>query len=111
MKKTGPEPREEDKIPPPLTTEDKPAGVAADAEGTDDPVVSLQSDLDRFRDLALRTQADFENYKKRSARERDDAINMRTVPCSSGSCRLSIILSWGFPLPAMKGKIPPSFLA
>src|SRR5436190_2198918 len=37
MKKTGPEPREEDKIPPPLTTEDKPAGVAADAEGTDDP--------------------------------------------------------------------------
>jgi molecular chaperone GrpE len=74
VKKTGPEPREEDRIPPPATTEDKPAGAAADADGTDDPVASLQSDLDRFRDLALRTQADFENYKKRSARERDDAI-------------------------------------
>jgi molecular chaperone GrpE len=74
MKKTGPEPREEDRIPPPATTEAKPAGTAIDGEGTDDPVVSLQSDLDRFRDLALRTQADFENYKKRSARERDDAI-------------------------------------
>jgi molecular chaperone GrpE len=74
MKKTGPEPREEDKIPPPVTMEDKPAGATLDAEGTDDAVASLQSDLDRFRDLALRTQADFENYKKRCARERDDAI-------------------------------------
>jgi molecular chaperone GrpE len=35
---------------------------------------SLQADLDRFRDLALRSQADFENYKKRAAREKDDAI-------------------------------------
>ena len=34
----------------------------------------LQADLDRFRDLALRSQADFENYKKRSAREKDEAI-------------------------------------
>ncbi len=34
----------------------------------------LQADLDRFRDLALRTQADFENYKKRSSREKEDAI-------------------------------------
>jgi molecular chaperone GrpE len=35
---------------------------------------NLQADLDRFRDLALRTQADFENYKKRAAREKDEAI-------------------------------------
>ncbi len=34
----------------------------------------LQADLDRFRDLALRSQADFENYKKRAAREKDEAI-------------------------------------
>lgn len=40
----------------------------------EDPVASMQADLDRFRDLALRTQADFENYKKRCAREKDDAI-------------------------------------
>jgi molecular chaperone GrpE len=30
--------------------------------------------LNRFRDLALRSQADFENYKKRSAREKEEAI-------------------------------------
>src|ERR1700720_2847499 len=72
MKKTSPEPREEDKIPPPVPAE--PGYSSADGEATDDPVTSLQSDLDRFRDLALRTQADFENYKKRAARERDEGI-------------------------------------
>jgi|SRR5437870_4557109 len=40
----------------------------------DDPTAGLQADLDRFRDLALRSQADFENYKKRAAREKEDAI-------------------------------------
>src|SRR3954447_23305358 len=40
----------------------------------DDPMVGLQADLDRFRDLAMRSQADFENYKKRCAREKEDAI-------------------------------------
>jgi molecular chaperone GrpE len=45
-----------------------------DQSDGDDPMSGLQADLDRFRDLALRSQADFENYKKRSAREKDDAI-------------------------------------
>jgi molecular chaperone GrpE len=40
----------------------------------DDPMASMQADLDRFRDLALRSQADFENYKKRCAREKEDAV-------------------------------------
>ena len=40
----------------------------------DDPMSGLQADLDRFRDLAMRSQADFENYKKRCAREKEDAI-------------------------------------
>jgi len=35
---------------------------------------NLQADLDRFRDLALRSQADFENYKKRAAREKEQAV-------------------------------------
>src|SRR6266513_1094556 len=46
-------------------------GGGADSE---DAMAGLQADLDRFRDLALRSQADFENYKKRAAREKDDAI-------------------------------------
>jgi molecular chaperone GrpE len=41
---------------------------------SEDPMAGLQADLDRFRDLALRSQADFENYKKRCAREKEEAI-------------------------------------
>jgi molecular chaperone GrpE len=37
-------------------------------------MAGLQADLDRFRDLAMRSQADFENYKKRAGREKEDAI-------------------------------------
>lgn len=49
---------------------------AAESSQTEreDPMASMQADLDRFRDLALRSQADFENYKKRCAREKDEAI-------------------------------------
>jgi molecular chaperone GrpE len=47
--------------------------VALDPTGADDPVAGLQADLDRFRDLAMRSQADFENYKKRCAREKEEA--------------------------------------
>lgn len=52
------------------------AGQAAPSAAAedDDPVAGLQADLDRFRDLALRSQADFENYRKRTVREKDDAI-------------------------------------
>jgi molecular chaperone GrpE len=42
-----------------------------DAKGE---MVSLQEDLDRFRDLAMRSQADLDNYKKRSAREKEEGI-------------------------------------
>src|SRR6266705_6102795 len=46
----------------------------AEADEPEDPMAGLQADLDRFRDLALRSQADFENYKKRCAREKEEAV-------------------------------------
>src|SRR3989449_7788615 len=48
--------------------------TVTDQIDTEDAMAGLQADLDRFRDLALRSQADFENYKKRSAREKEEAI-------------------------------------
>jgi molecular chaperone GrpE len=50
------------------------AATVTDQIDTEDAMAGLQADLDRFRDLALRSQADFENYKKRSAREKEEAI-------------------------------------
>ena len=41
-------------------------------EGSDvseDPLSSLQAERDKYLDLAQRTQADFENYRKRAARD------------------------------------------
>jgi molecular chaperone GrpE len=55
---------------------DAPTAEASSAQpvAAEDDSDGLQADLDRFRDLALRSQADFENYKKRSAREKEEAI-------------------------------------
>lgn len=52
-----------------------PAQNAPDEQSDgDDSMASLQADLDRFRDLAARSQADFENYKKRCAREKEEGV-------------------------------------
>jgi molecular chaperone GrpE len=54
--------------------EDPIRGSTGDSQvESEDPMAGLQADLDRFRDLAMRSQADFENYKKRCAREKDEA--------------------------------------
>src|SRR5207249_10670613 len=52
------------------------APASADVEQTDaeDPMAGPQADLDRARDLALRSHPDRENYKKRSAREKEEPI-------------------------------------
>ncbi len=47
----------------------------ADPEASEEAAFTqLQADLERFRDLALRSQADFDNFRKRSAREKEDAV-------------------------------------
>jgi len=51
-----------------------PSPAAPEPSEAEDSMAGLQADLDRFRELALRSQADFENYKKRTAREKEEAI-------------------------------------
>src|SRR5262245_41527633 len=52
----------------------QPFSAVPSSADPEDALAGLQADLDRFRDLALRSQADFENYKKRAAREKEDAV-------------------------------------
>jgi molecular chaperone GrpE len=54
-----------------ISEEQKADGPANEQQ---DELASLQADLDRFRDLAMRSQADFENYKKRCQREKEEAV-------------------------------------
>ena len=64
----------------PVTDDEHRVGATASVPSGPPPaeeqeeMASLQADLDRFRDLALRSQADFENYKKRCQREKEEAI-------------------------------------
>jgi len=61
---------------------DKAEGQGADfANGPsgDSLLGQLQADIDRFRDLALRSQADFENFRKRSIREKEEAVRYANV--------------------------------
>ena len=49
--------------------------AARDAEAVEEnPLAQLQADLERFKDLALRSQADLNNFRKRSTREKEDSI-------------------------------------
>jgi molecular chaperone GrpE len=54
---------------------DRQAAMEPASDATEEGAFGqLQADLERFRDLALRSQADFDNYRKRSAREKEDAV-------------------------------------
>ena len=88
--------------PAPLKRSPSFAASAAEQTDAEDPMAGLQADLERFRDLALRSQADFENYKKRASREKEDAIKYAN---SSLLERLvSIIDNFELGLAAAKGE-------
>jgi molecular chaperone GrpE len=71
---TEPEAEEKDSPAAKEPAAQSPSSSIPEPESVEDDSEGLQADLDRFRDLALRSQADFENYKKRSAREKEEAI-------------------------------------
>lgn len=56
-----------------LTDENKTHTATAE-ETEETALAQLQSDLGRFKDLALRSEADLQNFRKRAAREKEDAI-------------------------------------
>ncbi len=51
-----------------------PADAESEAGDDVDPTANLQAEVVRYKDLALRAQADFDNFRKRAAREKEDAI-------------------------------------
>ena len=53
-------------------------GEAANAGGGGE-VERLRADAERFRDMALRGQADFDNYRKRAAREKEEAVKFANL--------------------------------
>ena len=71
----------ETRIPEAATRSDeepvKEEGAGTDSKQTGDAreqLGPLKAELDKYRDIALRSVADLDNYRKRMAREKDDAI-------------------------------------
>jgi len=52
--------------------QDEPTPPTQDESGED--IADPAAEAEKFRDLALRTAADFDNYRKRAVREKDEAI-------------------------------------
>jgi molecular chaperone GrpE len=52
-----------------LEETEEAAGEKTEQAAAEDPLVRAQRERDEYLDLARRTQADFENYRKRAARE------------------------------------------
>src|SRR3954466_10524868 len=44
------------------------------ADGGESQLATVQAELEKFKDRALRAQADFENFRKRTAREKEEAV-------------------------------------
>ena len=57
---------------------ERPAGAADGESAIDADLAALLSERDSFKDIALRLQADFENYRKRVTTQRDDDIDRAT---------------------------------
>jgi molecular chaperone GrpE len=47
---------------------------SARIDAVDEQMTQLQAELNKYKDVALRSVADLDNYRKRMAREKDDAI-------------------------------------
>jgi len=58
--------------------EECPETADSDAEAVELDVAALLTERDSFKDIALRLQADFENYKKRVTAQRADEVDRAT---------------------------------
>lgn len=54
--------------------EHPPENTPADEAKEAAPAADSAAELEKLRDLAMRTAADFDNYRKRAVREKEDAI-------------------------------------
>ncbi|MBM3857720.1 MAG: nucleotide exchange factor GrpE [Verrucomicrobia bacterium] len=53
--------------------------VATPAPEVQDPAAALQAEVNKYRDQSLRAAADLENFRKRMAREKEEAIRYANV--------------------------------
>jgi molecular chaperone GrpE len=82
----------------PLAESSEPSAV--------DPLAALQSEVARWKDLALRSQAELDNFRKRMAREKADAIRFGNAALLESL--LPVVDNFRFGLEAAKREAGPS---
>lgn len=65
---------------------------------------SLEEELLKWRDTAMRTAAEYDNYRKRMVKERRNAPSSPISACWKNFYPSLIILKWAWPPPA---QMPP----
>ena len=63
---------------PETVVDDEVTSSATVGESAASELVALTEERDQFKDIALRLQADFENYRKRSAGQQADEVDRAT---------------------------------
>lgn len=62
-------------VPDAVESEEPEAGEdAAAAPEEEDPMAALERDVLKYKELAMRTAADMENFRKRAARDREESV-------------------------------------
>jgi len=72
-------PQEGNSVMPNVETSSAPNEKSSEAKArrtddSQDELAQLRAELNKYKDIALRSVADLDNYRKRMAREKDDAI-------------------------------------
>lgn len=99
-----------DKIPPEhLPSEEAAEGSETSSAETPGQAKDIHQELQEFRELALRKQAELENYRKRMIREKEDAI--RYANSSVFEKLLPVIDSFELGLQAAKASSAPESVA
>ena len=70
---------DEGSTPDPQGGNPPPPPAEADAPP---PASTAEAELEKWRNLALRSKADLENYRKRMAREKSEAITASWLKCN-----------------------------
>ncbi|BCX50102.1 nucleotide exchange factor GrpE [Haloferula helveola] len=66
---------EEEEVPVnPELSEETPAAEVDPETDEQDPYAALEQDVLKWKELAMRTAADLENFRKRAAREREESV-------------------------------------
>ncbi|MDB6138652.1 MAG: grpE [Verrucomicrobiaceae bacterium] len=66
-------PNPQDDLQPTATVADDETNPAAETEVQPDPLVAAQAEIERWKDLAYRSQAELDNFRKRTARDMQEA--------------------------------------